>query len=484
MKRFLKLAGLLILVVMIIVVTRTLQFQSKQLIPQSFTPLNIDTRQTARLLSEAVRFKTISWQESGRTDVAQFKLLITFLKKSFPLFHQTARREVIGDQHLLYTWQGTNPSLKPVLLMGHLDVVPVAPGTEQDWEQAPFSGTIADGFIWGRGTIDDKSTIIGLLSSAEALLKNGFRPERTLVFAFGGDEEIGGKQGAAQIAHLLKQRNIEFEFIMDEGGAITQGVVKGVDAPVALIGIAEKGYLSLKLKVNMQGGHSSMPQEQTAIGILSSGLAQLESNQMCARIEKPVQAMFDHVGPEMPFINRIAMANLWLFKPLVINRMKTVASNNAAVRTTTAITMMNSGVKENVLPASATAVVNFRILPGDSIEDVINHVRSTVDDERIKIESLSIQQPPSVVSDTTSNSFKLLNQTIRNVYPDAMVAPYLVVGATDSRHYAGLSNNIYRFMPVRMQPEDLKRFHGTNERISIENFSDMVQFYVQLLGQL
>lgn len=484
MKRFFILTGLFLVAIIIIVMARTLQFQSRQLAPQTFTPQNIDTQQSAQLLSEAIKFKTISWQESEKTDVQQFENLITFLEKSFPVFHQASNREIINQRHLLYTWKGSNPSLKPVLLMGHIDVVPVATGTEQNWEQAPFSGAVTNGFIWGRGTIDDKSTVVGLLTAAETLLKSGFKPERSLVFAFGGDEEVGGKQGAAQITVLLKKRNTEFEFIMDEGGVITQGIVKGINTPVALVGIAEKGYVSLELTVNMQGGHSSMPQQQTAIGILSAGLARLEVNQMPTRIEIPVQAMLDHLGPEMSFTKRMVISNLWLFKPLVLNQMTKNASSNAAVRTTTAITMMNSGVKENILPAQARAVVNFRILPGDTIKDVINHTHSVMNDERIQIQPLSIQQAPSVVSDTTSASFKLLNQTIRNVYPNTTVAPYLVVGATDSRHYAGLSNNIYRFMPIKMKPDDLKRFHGTNERILVENFSSMIQFYVQLMKKL
>lgn len=482
MKTLFRLVPVVFVLLLVTVLVRTYQVVSLQLPSRSFQPIFFDEKSSAEILSRTLQFKTISFQDESQTDQSQFDALIAFLQEAFPAFHRAARQELFNDRHLLYTWEGSDPSLKPVLFMGHIDVVPVS--DESIWEQPAFAGIIENGYIWGRGAIDDKSTVTGLLNSAEVLIKSGFRPERTIVFAFGGDEETGGRQGATQIAQTLKQRGITFEFILDEGGAITQGVVEGADKPVALIGIAEKGYVSLELKVQTQGGHSSMPSAQTAIGILSAGLARLEKHQMPTRLELPQQEMFRYLAPEMPFIKRMVISNLWLFEPLVKQKMSATASGNAAIRTTTAITMFNSGIKENVLPTDAIAVVNFRILPGDSVDSVMEHVRNVISDKRIEISNLSIQQEPSGISDISSIGYAKLAQSIRDIYPGVVVTPYLVVGATDSRHYSELSNNIFRFMPVRMTPEDLKRFHGDNERIAIKDYSYLVQFYMQLIKAL
>jgi carboxypeptidase PM20D1 len=323
---------------------------------------------------------------------------------------------------------------------------------------------------------------MGIMEAVEALLADGYKPLRTLYLAFGPDEEVGGQRGAAKIAELFKSRGIKADYILDESGAITTGVVPWVSTPVALVGIAEKGYLSLKLSVEHEGGHSSMPPLQSAIGILASAIHNLERNQFPANLEGPTMQLFDYVGPEMPFGMKFLVANKWLFGRLIKGQLMKFQSTCPAVRTTIAVTVIRAGQRENVLPQSAQAIVNFRLFPGDSIEDVMEHVKTAIGDSRVKISIPGDNAiEASKISDVNSEGFKILESTIRQVFPDAIVAPYLVPAATDARHYSEISGNILRFLPTRMNSEDLKRIHGTNERVDVENYKEVVQFYVQMI---
>jgi carboxypeptidase PM20D1 len=300
--------------------------------------------------------------------------------------------------------------------------------------------------------------------------------------AFGHDEEVGGEQGALKIAALLEERGIELECVVDEGGSIVADTMPGVDAPVALIGIAEKGYLNLTLSVKQSGGHSSMPPDQSAIGILAAAITRLEDHPFPASISGPSQEMFATFGPEMPFVQRMVFANLWLSRPLVKRLLSGAPETNAMLRTTTAVTMMNGGVKDNVLPTEATATVNFRIMPGETADSVIARVREVIADARVTIEPAegSLREP-SIVSNTGVPAYQLFVKTIRQVCPDVLAGPYLVLGGTDARHYEGVTSNIYRFTPIRLGKGDTAMLHGANERIGVENFGEVCRFYVQLI---
>jgi carboxypeptidase PM20D1 len=383
---------------------------------------------------------------------------------------------------VLYTWTGSDPGARPILLMAHLDVVPVEPGTEAEWSHPPFEGRVADGFVWGRGALDNKFGVMAILEAAELLLGEGHRPRRTVHLAFGHDEEVGGDLGARAIAALLAERGVELEFVLDEGGSITEGIVPGLEAPVALVGIAEKGYVSLELSTRAPGGHSSMPPRETAVGVVSRAVHRLESNPFPARLQGATREMFAFLGPEMPFAQRMAFANLWLFRPLVERQLAATPSTDAALRTTTAATMFQGSVKDNVLPIHARAVVNFRILPGETVESVRERVRRVIDDPRIEIGVLDdFGSDPSPVSSTDAPGFQQLARTIREVFPAAVVAPYLVVGATDSRHYGGLTGSVYRFMPATITARELAGMHGTDERVAVRSYLDGVRFYRQLI---
>jgi carboxypeptidase PM20D1 len=454
---------------------------SRQIQATAVSRAPVDEQAAAVRLGEAIRFQTISNFLTPDSDADALRGLQAHIAKSFPAFHATAKREGVATYSVLYTWEGSDPKAAPIALLAHQDVVPISPGTAKDWQQPPFDGVIADGFIWGRGSWDDKGNLYSMLEAAEQMSKAGFRPKRTIYFAFGHDEEVGGTRGAKAIAALLASRGVWLDFVLDEGLLITEGLVKGLDKPAALIGVAEKGYATLVLTAHATPGHSSMPPRDTAIGMMSAALARLEDNRLPTQARGAVAEMFDTLAPEMKGFSRVVLSNLWLFKPLLLREFEKTGPTEATIRTTTALTIFNAGDKDNVLPGNAEATVNFRLIPGDTQASVIDHVRRTIADSRISIEPFPGNADPPPVTATSSESYRALNRTIREIFPDVIVAPGLMVAGTDSRHYTGVTDTILRFTPVRANADDLKRFHGTNERLSIEGYADMIRFYRRLI---
>lgn len=485
LKRLLIGALALLALLAAVLVANTLRQGSRQLQVPPAPPLAVDKAGITEAMAAAVRAKTVSGLLDPAGVAAEFDALHALLKARYPQVHATLQREVVGAHSLLFTWAGSDPSLKPVALMAHQDVVPIAPGTEALWKRPPFAGEVADGFVWGRGTLDDKSNLITQLEALELLVKAGVKPRRTVYFVFGHDEEVGGQRGVVQIVALLKQRGVKLDWVLDEGLAVTQGVMPGVQQPVALIGLAEKGSVSLKLTATAPPGHSSMPPGpgQGAVGRLAAALARLDAQPLPGGIQGAAAEMFQAVAPELPFGQRLALSNLWLTRPLVERMLSKGAATNAMMRTTTAMTMLNAGVKENVLPGRAEAVVNFRILPGDTQTSVLAAVKRIVADEAVEITPLGTGFDPSRLSTSGSASFKLIERTVREVFPDAIVAPGLMLAASDARHFDGISDASYRFMPIRFDNADLQRPHGTDERIAVDQLVDMVRFYHRLLSQ-
>jgi carboxypeptidase PM20D1 len=446
---------------------------------------DVPEREPAQRLARAIRFQTVSYEDPSQFDEEAFSGLHHYLAAAFARVHAALTCETVGRYSLLYTWAGQDPALAPVVLAGHLDVVPVEAVSESEWTFPPFAGRIDGGFVWGRGSLDCKSTVLGLLEAVEALLSADFRPRRTVMLAFGHDEEVGGLNGAAQLASLLRARGVRPDYVLDEGLAIIEGIVPGVSRPVALIGVAEKGYLTLELSVEVGGGHSSMPSRETAIGILSVAVARLESRPMPARLDGPAAQMIARLAREMPRVVRLVMAHQRLFGPLIVRMMARSPSTAALIRTTTAPTIFQAGVKENVLPTRARAVVNLRLVPGETIAGVTGRVRKTVADPRVKVaETGFMRSEPSPVSEIATPGFRSIEQAIARVFPGVAVAPGLVLGGTDSRHYTPLGCPCYRFMPLRLRPEDLSRMHGVNERIAVDDYARAVEFYVELIRAL
>ncbi len=433
-------------------------------------------------LAGAIRVQTVSYLEADRIDPQSFLDLHAYLAHNYPKVHARLKLELVNQYSLLFTWEGRRTDLKPVLFTGHIDVVPVEAGSEVNWGQPPFSGNVTDGFIWGRGTLDCKNTVIGVLEAVEMLLSAGFQPERTIMLAFGHDEEIGGKQGAAAISGLLKARSVFLEAVIDEGLAIIEGFSSLIPKPCALIGIAEKGYTTLALTVEGGGGHSSSPPRDTAIGILAQAVGRLEKNPMPARMGAVMSQMFDRILPALTGSMKFVIRYRKLFQPILLKKISASPAMNAMIRTTFAPTIFHAGVKDNILPTSASAAVNIRILPGDSIESVIQFVKKVIDDPRVDIQPMpGFALQPSPVSSTDSPSFLKLKESIHEIFPDVLIAPGLVLGATDCRYYQPLTQNAYRFSPMWVHPEDLNRVHGTNERINLTNFCDSVIFYKKLI---
>ncbi len=488
MLKMLKFLALVLVILLVVVTVRTLTVPSKQVgrLPQ--TSEGVDAQKVARDLSRTIPFQTISYEEGGTAEQkaaaqAAFVEFHAYLEKTFPREYAALGHEVVGDNNLFFEWKGSEPALKPVLLMGHQDVVPIEAGTESKWTHPGFSGEIADGFIWGRGTMDDKQTIVGVLEAVDLLMAKGFRPKRTIYLAFGQDEEIGGLVGAAKIAQLLKSRGVQLNFVLDEGGFISTGMVPGVSAPVAMIGTSEKGYLSLQLIVDGPGGHSSVPPSESNIGVLAEAIRKIEKNPMPSHMEGPMGEFLDYAGGSASFPMRAVFRNMWLFGPVVKHILESAPDTNATLRTTAAATIIEAGTKDNVMPSHARAVINFRLLPGDTVASVTEYVRKVINDPRVKLVPITSEPPaePSSQSSPDSPNFKLMQKTIAQVYPEAVVAPFVFVGATDSKHYSELTKDTYRFAPLLTTPEDVARFHGTNERVGIDNFAKSIDFYAQLM---
>ena len=481
MRFFLRLLGVGILLLLVVLVVNMLRLPSHQLgaVPAAPTVVLPDSA-LARLVG-AVRIPTISTTDYAQTDTAQFGRFNRYLRQSFPKVYAQLKLEKFNGYGLLFTWAGTNPALKPVLLLGHYDVVPVLPGTESKWARPPFAGTQASGYLYGRGTLDDKASVLAQLEAVEYLLGTGFRPTRTLLLAFGQDEECQGRRGAGAMAAELARRGTRAEYVLDEGGLIKTDGVAGIKKPVALVGITEKGYLTLELTATGAGGHSSMPPAQTSIGAVAAAVVKLEQNPFPARLDGGDNDLLDYLASEVPLGQRLVFANRWLFAPIIKKILAATPAGNATLRTTTAATIFQAGAKENVLPIDATATVNFRLLPGDSVAGVVREVRRIIADEKIAIKIIGQPNAPSPVSDPNAAAFQQLHRTIRSVFPAAIVAPYVVTGATDARQYAVLSPNVYRFLPAQMDQEAIESMHGSNERMPVANYPKMVQFYATLI---
>lgn len=458
---------------------KTVLFHSRQIPIAAVPPIDIEDAVIQRL-TRAIQIPTIS--QTDRIDTSAFLQLDTLIQQAFPRVNSLLEKNYINRFSLIFKWQGKNPNLTPVLLIGHMDVVPIEDSTK--WEVPPFSGAVQNGYVWGRGTLDDKVTVWSVLESVEQLLKEDYAPERTIYLAFGHDEEISGLNGARSIANWFKAQSIHFEYVLDEGGIILEKALPGLAPPLAMIGIAEKGYTTLKLTVALKnGGHSSMPPKQTAIGILSDAITKLEAHPFPAKIDGAARGLLQTVGPEMPLHFKIVFANMWLTEGLLKWQLSQAPTSSAMIRTTTAPTIMHAGVKDNVLPSTAEAKVNFRILPGETVETVMDHVRRTIADERVRVaqDNASFGENPSPVSGITTFGYSVLQKSIREVFQQAVVAPSLVIGATDSRHYSEVSDHIYRFLPIQLVNEDLSRIHGHNERVSIANYKNSIRFYRQLI---
>lgn len=460
------------------VIVRTVLFAWRQRGVEPVVGAPVDTDAVAAHLAAAVRCQTVPLDDRGAPDPEAFRQLHAMLVATYPLVHARLEREVINGFSLLYTWRGSRSDLEPVMLMAHQDVVSADP---TGWTHPPFAGEIADGFIWGRGTLDIKNQLIGIMEAAETLLRQGYQPARTILFGMGHDEETGGVNGCKAMGQLLKQRGVHLAGIVDEGGGISAGLAAGVRGQVALVGVSEKGYLTVEFTVQGQPGHSSTPPPQTAIGILARALARLEAHPMPVRLRR-LRPLYHGIGRAAPIYLQVAFANIWLFGPMLKRWLTRNPEMNASIRTTTALTIIRGGVEDNTVPAEAKATVNFRLLPGDTIADVLKHVKKVIADDRVQFAPVEGKFNEALpISPSRGPAYDSLKTVIRQVFDNPPVAPFTMLGGTDCQHFVPVCDAIYRFTALVMDESFRGLEHGIDERIPIAGMAQMVTFYGQLM---
>jgi len=453
-----------------------------------------------------LRIPTVSTEVYEETNFKPFDDFKIYLNKVYPEVYKAMETDTVNQYGLVFHWKGKNKDLKPILFLSHYDVVPVdgynmseevandtvfqmndthLPPLEtlsEKWDYSPFSGAVANGRIYGRGTLDMKCMLFSLMEGADGLIAEGFQPERDIWFAFGHDEEVGGQQGAVKIANYFKEKGLSFDAIYDEGGLIASpgSAIESIKKPIGLVGTSEKGFLTLRLKIRGLGGHSSMPPAKSSLIYAAEIITKLNNNQMSAHITPPIASFLDNIGGEMGFASRMAIANQWLLKPLLINTFQKAPASNAIVRTTTAVTMAKGSDAANVMATEAEVTANFRILPGESVADVINHVEKICDGYDVDIDIVS-QREPSGVSPEEVRGFEIMKEKAAQIYPDAIITSYVTIGGTDAYKYQGVSDNIYRFLPMEVNLYEQRTIHNTNEHISFENFGKMIWYFKELM---
>lgn len=434
----------------------------------------------AQRLGAAIRFRTVSNQNSADNQLDQWQGFQAWLQTAYPAAHKAMARTLAENGTLIYKWQGSDPAAKAIILMAHQDVVPVTPGTEKDWKYPPFAGTVAQGAVWGRGAIDDKGSLIGLFEALDVLARNGFKPRRTIWIVSGHDEEAGGT-GAKAAAAWMKAEGVSALFTIDEGSAIIEDapVVKG---PAIMIGVAEKGYATLKVTAKAVGGHSSMPPGEIATVNLAKAVVAIHGRQFERALRQPVLGTVEALAAHKGGAIKIAAANPWLFGGMIKSRFGQNPSGAAALHTTIAPTMLQGSPKENVLPQSASALINYRIAPWNSSRDVMERAKSAVGKLPVTLSWDRAPREPSPVSSTSSEGWRWIAAAAAPEAPGAPVAPYLVVGGTDSRNFTGISKDVYRFAAVRLKTEETAMIHGTNEHLRVDDLARMIRFYLRLIA--
>lgn len=467
----------LIAVFVLVVLARTAGFrpQEEKALPPS--EVSVDRERAVRDLAEMIRCRTVSSHDHEQEDAAEFERFRALLPRLYPVLHGRCSPERIGRSGLLYTIGGKQHG-DPCIFMAHYDVVPAV---EEAWEKPPFDAVLEDGVLWGRGTLDTKTTLLGVLEAVEQLLASGFEPEHDLYLAFSGDEEVAGESAPAIVAEL-ERRGVKPGMVVDEGGAVVERVFPGVSRPCALIGTGEKGLMDLELSISGNGGHASAPPPHTLVGQLSAACCAVEKRPFPSRLTRPAAEMFDTLGRNSTFFYRMIFANLWCFRPL-LDRMckKTGGEMNALMRTSCAFTCMEGSKGMNVLPPEAKMIANLRLIGGDTIDSATEYIRRTIGNDDIRLRVIDGMNP-SPFSSTDCEEYRRLQDAIRQTWPEALVSPYLMVACSDSRHYCRISDHVYRFSAMALSKEERGMIHGNNERIPVETVCKTVAFYLRLIG--
>ena len=468
----------LLVVFLATILYRAYRFEPKPQPEADGEVVDFDRDAAVAALQTLVRCKTVSNVDRSLEDDTEFAKLIAALPKLYPRVFDVCAVTELPDRALLFLWPGKNPG-DPAVLMAHYDVVPA---DEEKWEKPPFAGVLEDGVLWGRGTLDTKATLNGILSAANHLIGKGFCPEHDIYFAFSGGEEVNGK-GAPNIVDWFARHDIRPALVVDEGGAVVENVFPGVSEPCGLIGIAEKGMMNVEYKVLSGGGHASAPPPATPIDVLAQTCRKLHHHPFRMHLTKPAAEMFDTLGRYSSFGYKILFANLWCFGPALDLFCRISGGEiNALTRTTMAFTMMQGSSARNVIPTEAKIVANMRLNPADSVASAAAYLKKTVNDERVEITVLESFEP-SPVSETDCAAWDKVAAAVAQTWEGCVVSPYLMVQCSDSRHYRNLSDHVYRFSAMDLTAEERKTIHGNNERIRLECVGKAVEFYVRLIKQ-
>ena len=468
----------LVVVFLAVVTVRTLRFTPKPQPELSREEVRFDRDAAVDALAQLVRCKTVSYNDHSLEDEAEFQKLISLLPNLYPNVMETCEFRQLPDRALLLRWPGKSPG-DPSVMMAHYDVVPV---NEEAWDKPPFDAILEDGVLWGRGTLDTKVTFNGILSAANHLIARGFRPEHDVYFAFSGGEEVNGL-GAPNIVTWFREQGIRPALVVDEGGAVVENVFPGVKVPCGLIGIAEKGMMNAQFRARSQGGHASAPKPHTPVGVLSAACKRVEDHPFKAHIQGPAAQMFDTLGRYSTPLYRVIFANLWCFGWLLdLLAKKSGGEMNALLRTTVAFTQMQGSSARNVIPPEASMVANMRLNPSDSVASALDYLKKTVANDAVEITALESFEP-SPVSETGCAAWDKVAASVAETWRGCVVAPYLMVQCSDSRHYGSISNHVYRFSAMDLTAEERATIHGNNERIRVETAAKAVEFYIRLLGR-
>ncbi|WP_403020088.1 M20/M25/M40 family metallo-hydrolase [Salinibacterium sp. GXW1014] len=434
-------------------------------------------------LQSLIRIPTVSHLDEAEVDWEQFRRLIDVLPGLYPLTHEHLDRELVAGHSMLYRWAGREEGA-PSVLMAHYDVVAAS---DEGWRHPPFSGEIVEEggqrLIWGRGTLDDKGSMVAILEAVEGALAEGFRPLHDIYLCFGHNEETAG-DGAARVVDLLESRGVRPRLVSDEGGAVVEGIFPGVDDPIAVVGVAEKGIMSLVLTVEQQGGHASTPPRLAATARLARAIVALNKRPFRAGFTPTNLEMIRTLGAHARNPLRFAFTKLWLTKPLLLLLFKRLGDETAAiVRTTQVVTQLDGAMAANALAERATATVNIRIAIGSSVAEAVEHVRRAIDDPLVRLEAHGPSEP-SPVSPTNGAAWQAVKDSIEETYPGTIVTPYVMLGASDSRHFTRISDHVYRFSPFEMSKEERGTLHAKNERMRVDTFLRGIEFYGRLIGRL
>lgn len=439
--------------------------------------LDINQDTATENLAKMIRCKTVSNKDYSKVDVSQFDKFITLLETLYPTVHKKATPEHIAGG-LLYRIKGKS-SNEPSVLMAHFDVVPV---NENQWDVDPFGGVIKDGYLWGRGTLDTKCSLFGIMESAESLLKKGFVPQNDIYLSFGCNEEIAG-DCTPSIVKALKERNVKPAFVLDEGGTILKSNFSFFPHNIAAIGIAEKGPMDVELIVKAESGHASQPPKHTAVGLLARDICKIENHQFPMQMNSAVKAMILGLAPHSPYWGRLIMANLWCFSPLIKFICKQNKTTAALFRTSMAFTQTSGSNGANVLPQQAKAVVNVRLASGCKSDDAVEHMKKAAGDPNLEMRIVNFSEAtPCAAPD--GKYWNIMAKAISENFDNTIVTPYLMMGGTDSRFFNEITDNIYKFAPTLSGVGLLKTIHSDNERIRLDNIPGLINFYAGLMENL